>query len=42
MEPNFMSEMFIDADSAFGSVHCVDVGSIPEVYAASIFRVEVM
>jgi hypothetical protein len=37
-----MSEMFISLDSDLGSVRRVDVGSVSEVYAASIFRVEVM
>jgi hypothetical protein len=37
-----MLEMFISVDSAFGSVRRVDVGSVSEVYAACIFRVQVI
>jgi hypothetical protein len=42
MDPSLMSEMFINVDSAFGSVRRVDVGSVSEVYAARIFIVEVI
>jgi hypothetical protein len=37
-----MSEMFMSVESAFVSVRRVDVGSVSEVYAVCIFRVEVI